>query len=92
MLPKLQKHSKHIQEVKTLRDSAKKVKDQKIKADLNMLTDKLVELVDMIDVGHTTNPNGHITPALMQEPRTQMNIIRAQARKLLDDYNKSNNA
>ena len=52
MLPKLQKHSKHIQEVKTLRDSAKKVKDQKIKADLNMLTDKLVELVDMIPEGN----------------------------------------
>jgi hypothetical protein len=88
MLPKLRKDSKFLQEVKTLRDEVKKVKNESLKIECRKLTDKLVDLADIIDVGHTANPNGHINPGLLQDTRTQMSIIRQTVRRKLDDYNK----
>lgn len=88
MLPKLRKHSKFIQEIKTLRDETKKVKDESLKNECNKLINKLVDLADMIDVGHTANPNGHLHPGLLQDTRTQMSIIRQSVRRKLNDYAK----
>jgi len=86
MLPKLRKESKFLQDVKTLRDEIKKVKNESLKEECTKLVNKLVDLADLIDVGHTANPNGHIKPGLMQDSRTQMSIIRQTVRRKLDDY------